>query len=200
MNIERKVHMVVKGSEVDMTTTCGNTGGTDLGCAKIRFTDEGPELCSPCSTLQDQLDYVDYLTATKQIPMEIPDTWAFTLTFKRDPGGWIKPHEQMRATQPKIAKMLKRCAGDQWSFWPELQPTSCRIHYHGWLQVKDKIKFYKNFFPQMKRNGFTVFKKLTNIVDKTRWIGYCSKEQKESSVMFAPTKQPINIMFDINNM
>lgn len=191
--METKVsHFVEGGQPVDLLTTCGNTGGKDLGCAKAMVHDGDLYCCLPCDALQSSLDNV------KDINLE--NVFAFTLTYKREPGGWYEPHRQMRSTMDTIFKQLKRCAKDQWMMTPELTEQG-RLHWHGWLEVKDKIKFYRNFLPQNKRHGFVMIKKIPTMHDKLRWIAYCTKENKVNSKTFAPLlSDPIDIIFNINNM
>lgn len=48
------------------------------------------------------------------------------------------------------------------------------IHYHGWFNIKDKIKYYKKTLPTLKRLGFI---KIKSRVDEG-WMKYCLKDQE----------------------
>lgn len=64
------------------------------------------------------------------------------------------------------------------------------IHYHGWFQLKDPVKWYKSVLPTLKHNGFikintSVSYKLFNFDKKDNALWYYKKELYNNAQIFA---------------
>ncbi len=54
------------------------------------------------------------------------------------------------------------------------------VHYHGWFNIIDKVKYYKKTLPTLKRIGFIKIKSNVN----EGWRTYCNKDQDNMKVVF----------------
>lgn len=73
-----------------------------------------------------------------------------------------------------MRKYMKRCSS-HYIVYPETDAVG-RLHYHGIIEVSDKIKFVKQVIPALKRIGYVCLKPLDTLKDNISWILYCSKE------------------------
>lgn len=62
---------------------------------------------------------------------------------------------------------------DKFIFYPEVGLQGNNIHFHGIIELKDPVKWYKSVLPKLKRNGFV---KIKPIFDKLMWLEYCKKD------------------------
>lgn len=70
---------------------------------------------------------------------------------------------------PVLRNILKCC--DKYELHPECFLNG-GLHYHAYLEIKDKIKWYKSVLPTFKRYGFVVIKKNPN----EHWHKYIRKD------------------------
>lgn len=72
-------------------------------------------------------------------------------------------------------QQLELCS-NHFLVYPEFDDSG-RLHYHGIIDVKDEIKWYKKVLPTLQRKvGFTCVKKVTTLKDRVSWIVYMSKQ------------------------
>jgi len=81
---------------------------------------------------------------------------------------------------------MRRCC-DHFVVAPELTEEG-NIHYHGWFQISDKIKYYKTFFPKIKKLGYCKFNKLKHT--KSDWDYYCQKDHLMMKEYMTPFPTP----------
>lgn len=97
--------------------------------------------------------------------------YALTVTFKHLHCKSAKG--QFKETAPYLTKILKRsCLFD---IVPEFRVHDGSIHYHGRIQIIDRIKWIKETLPSLKRLGFICIKILKDDI-KNGWIKYYHKE------------------------
>lgn len=70
----------------------------------------------------------------------------------------------------------------RFEIYPELTLAG-NIHYHGIVQVLDKIAWYKRLLPAMKKKGFVKIKQIDNL---EKWYKYIKKEYEENQKIFNP--------------
>lgn len=74
-----------------------------------------------------------------------------------------------------IRKILNRCT-DHYIVYPEFDKT-CRLHYHGILQVKDMIKFHKHTRKALKAHfNFILVEALPSYKDHLQYMLYMRKD------------------------
>lgn len=83
--------------------------------------------------------------------------------------GGINPIYQHNDCMPLIRNMSKCC---EYKIYPELT-TQGNIHYHGIIDVFDKVKWFKSVLPKLKYNGHVLIKE---IFDYDKWNDYISKD------------------------
>lgn len=66
-------------------------------------------------------------------------------------------------------QIIKRCC-DKYVILPEISDDG-RLHCHGWFNVSDKIKYFKQFLPTMRRYGFIDVRKMKS----PNWFSYITK-------------------------
>lgn len=67
-------------------------------------------------------------------------------------------------------RKLNKCA--KYIIYPECNLAG-NIHFHGTLEIYDKIKWYKSVLPTFKRNGFVCIKSNPN----DKWTMYIEKDK-----------------------
>lgn len=67
-------------------------------------------------------------------------------------------------------RTLKQCC-EKYALYCELNKSGY-LHFHGTLQIKDKIRWYKTILPSMRRFGFVLIKPRPD----EGWGAYISKE------------------------
>lgn len=77
---------------------------------------------------------------------------------------WVPNPKRFVGTHPKyqfndtvlfIEQMRNSC--DYFKILPELTING-NIHFHGTIQIKDKVKWYRQMLPKLKYNGFVLLK------------------------------------------
>lgn len=177
--------------------SCDNVASSEKVCGKSQVLDGALILCKACQCLLDDIETYRYW---KQKQTKYPffqdvlgNVIAFTGTFKTNPKGFNKPHEQMKYTLNEYETVLNKCS-DDWMIVPELTKEN-RIHYHGWLYVKDKIAYSKKLYPFFQTNGFSCLKPIKDFENFIRWNHYCWKEVEQNSIKFSPNTKSIDIVF-----
>lgn len=100
---------------------------------------------------------------------KMPEYYALTLTFK-----YLQnktPKGQFKETIVYLTKLLNRST--KYKLWPEWRRTSGDIHYHGVVEIKDDIKWFKETLPRLKLQGYLLIKKIDNL---DKWLFYCQKD------------------------
>lgn len=80
--------------------------------------------------------------------------------------------KQHKIMFPEICRILKRFC-KKWYLYPEIQPKSGMLHYHGILYVSSKKDMLNNRPCLIQTVGFTELKPCTDIAG---WHEYCTKE------------------------
>lgn len=97
---------------------------------------------------------------------------ALTISPPHRPG---KKQELLYYDDYFFIQQLELCS-DHFMVYPEFDSNG-RLHYHGVIDVKDQIKWFKKVLPTLQRKvGFTCVKKLGSHKDKIGWIVYMSKD------------------------
>lgn len=100
--------------------------------------------------------------------------YAITLTFQpKVIQGCDDPIEQLVKTMPIIVRFFKPIG--RIYLQAELQKNG-NIHYHGFLDMHDRIKYSRTFKGWMDRIGNIVLKTLSD--NKNHWISYCMEEHE----------------------
>lgn len=84
---------------------------------------------------------------------------------------------------------LKLCC-DHYEIFPELTLQG-NIHFHGILEINDKIKWYKKVLPSLKYMGFVLIKPKP---DKN-WEKYMSKDSGIMEVILKPDWVPSSLLY-----
>lgn len=72
-----------------------------------------------------------------------------------------------------LIRYIKPCS-NRFILYPEIQHPSGRLHYHGIIDLKDDMKFYRFTLPNIRRHiGYICVKKIRN---ELNWLMYCMKE------------------------
>lgn len=66
-----------------------------------------------------------------------------------------------------------------YQMYPEMTIAG-NIHFHGLIEITDKVKWYKSVQPTLKRNGFVLIK---SNVDQG-WIDYIRKDMEDMKTIF----------------
>jgi len=95
-----------------------------------------------------------------------------------------------------IRRILNRCT-DHYLVYPEVD-KQCRLHYHGVIKVKDKIKFHRKTRSALKGSfGFIKIEKLKTFRDKLQWLLYMRKDWGQLSELWIkpiiPRKRRLNL-------
>lgn len=97
------------------------------------------------------------------------EKYAITVTFAKlihkTPKGMFR--ETIQHLQKTLAKSC------DYEIYPEFRIVTGDIHYHGTIAIKDKIKWYKQTLPSLKRMGYVKVKKID---DLQGWTKYLQKE------------------------
>lgn len=97
---------------------------------------------------------------------------AITITFDlKSFKGYHKPIRQLIETCD-LLRGLRRCS--TFTLYPELTLAG-NIHYHGFIYVEDRIKWYRQVLPNIKLHGFVCIKEIS---DYQGWRTYASKDQE----------------------
>lgn len=72
-------------------------------------------------------------------------------------------------------RKLKYCCS-RFEINPELNQNG-NIHYHGFVELKDEIKWYRSMLPRFKRNGFVKINPVKN--DLSKAIEYARKDREK---------------------
>lgn len=170
-------------------TAQGRKELSENGCPKQRPDPWGePTDCFEC---QEYYFIIEQMHEMKTIKKKLEGNYfAFTKTYEKDPHP--KPHRQYEITIDDIMKVLHRCSKDWWII-PELTKSG-RIHYHGWLRIDDKIKFYKQTYPFLKSDGFVKTVELETQKDMHDWMWYCTKDENTNKIIFSDKKKPREIV------
>lgn len=80
------------------------------------------------------------------------------------------PIDQLNQLLP-IIKLLRKCS-KTFEIYPELTVNGS-IHFHGSLEINDKIKWYKSILPQIKYKAYLVIKKNPD----QGWVEYQAKDK-----------------------
>lgn len=70
-----------------------------------------------------------------------------------------------------IDKYLRKCS-IFYTIYPELD-ISGRLHYHGIITLKDRVKFYRAVLPAFNLLGFTLVKA---VFEESKWLKYITKD------------------------
>lgn len=102
------------------------------------------------------------------------------ITWVPNPNTLLKrmysPTKQLDACKYLLDK-LNKCTTYQ--MYPEMTLAG-NIHFHGLIEITDKIKWYKSVYPTLKRNGFVLVK---SNVDQG-WIDYIRKDSETMKQLF----------------
>ncbi len=66
------------------------------------------------------------------------------------------------------------------TLYPELNHAG-NIHFHGTIQIGDKVKWYKSLLPALKRKGFVKIKIIDNL---DKWTNYIQKDWLANMLIF----------------
>lgn len=116
-------------------------------------------------------------------PMPMPGMTAFTLNPNPKKYNTDDPLEQYAIViQNVLSHQSLKDSCKSYYIYPELTENG-NVHIHGYLFVKDRIKFYRSFLPLCKRMGHTKIK--TKNID-SKWVEYCQKDQDLMTEMMEP--------------
>lgn len=105
---------------------------------------------------------------------------AFTQTLNPREYAQYTVMKQHKIAYPHLRTSLKTFC-KRWFLWPEIQPNSGMLHYHGLLYVTSKAKMI-NIRPRMCNDlGFVKFE---TVKDVAGWFKYCTKEVGELTELF----------------
>lgn len=99
---------------------------------------------------------------------------SLAFTWSPDPKRFkgVRPEYQLYDTLP-IIRLLRQCS-KSFIIYPELNIQG-NIHYHGIIDISDKIKWHKKVLPSFKFHGFVVLK---TIFDLNQWNDYIKKDRE----------------------
>ncbi len=136
-------------------------------------------------------DFKDIAITDKQYTVTIPFVGTtYALTIAPDPKhffGQDDPEDQMRIVLTKVFKHFKSCANIH--IVPELTKAG-NIHFHGYLNVFDRIKYGRTLKSFTSKIGIIYLKVLNNSI---KWYEYIMKDQEvmhaimDSKLLFMPT-------------
>lgn len=95
--------------------------------------------------------------------------YAITITYKSLNNK--TPYGQFRETAPYITSLLAKST--TFKIVPEWRITNGSIHYHGTINIVDRIKWLKQTLPSIKSLGFLLVKPIDN---NDKWESYLAKE------------------------
>lgn len=96
---------------------------------------------------------------------------AFTWSPNPDKYPSSEPRRQYKCLLNHCLLSIYKCC-DRFCIVPELNANG-NVHIHGWLHVKDKIKYFKWFLPRCRQYGFVLCK---TSVDSNWYNKYLVKE------------------------
>lgn len=120
--------------------------------------------------------------------------YAFTQTLGQNMRQISPVNTQFTHVLPFIKEFLNKCCYD-YELWPELHQSG-DVHFHGILDIKDKIKYYKTLKKHTERIGNVLLK---NIDDMAKWKEYCGKDIKDMEKLFK-IKLPIRKTVEIKRI
>ena len=95
--------------------------------------------------------------------------YAITITFNSIHSK--TPKGQFKETYKIVCMILEESC--DYEIYPEYRVSNGSIHYHGTIDIKDKIKWYRRTLVRLKNLGFY---KIKEIEDLQGWNKYCEKE------------------------
>lgn len=95
----------------------------------------------------------------------------------------VKPETIYEEDKYALRRLLNRCS-THYMLYPEFDHSS-RLHYHGVVQIADKIKFHriKYLFDGI---GWTKLDPIKSHRDHLRWLIYCQKEYAVTQQLLEP--------------
>lgn len=103
--------------------------------------------------------------------MATPNYTAFTWSpNKKVVGNYNDPFYTMHM-HLQYLKKLKRCS--IFTLYPEFNGRG-DLHWHGILEITDKVKWYKSVLPYFRYKGFVCVKHIDNF---SKWSTYCAKDK-----------------------
>lgn len=88
------------------------------------------------------------------------------------------PKYLFEAQKEKIQKALNRFSS-YYILYPEFgvkNTAQPRLHYHGVIKIKDRIKLYKTIHLMQRELGFTKMDPISDHNNHLKWLMYCQKE------------------------
>ena len=125
----------------------------------------------------------------KQIltPEEVSSNTKYTFTI--NPAAQYEDQKNRLRTAVNAHMQTFKSLGDDkvctWELYPELSRGG-RIHYHGWIQIHNRLKFYLNLMRFLNKNQVEI----DTIEDMNVWETYCTKQKDmfQTKVKYYPFK------------